>query len=204
MSELIVPVVTAIIGIFGTLLALWYRNKLEKAKLEKAKLDMECPIGKCVMEDAELLNKLEEILKEIKSDRISIYSYHNGGEYYSGKSMQKMSVSYEVVARGIARVQTERQSIPVSAAISTLKPVMVDKIMHFPNIKDYPESICKYKLIEDGVKSTYQWAIFDLHKRAIGMLRVDYIKKSKALSDDILNKITLNVIKMPGYLSGHK
>ena len=83
MSELIVPVVTAIIGIFGTLLALWYRNKLEKAKLEKAKLDMECPIGKCVMEDAELLNKLEEILKEIKSDRISIYSFHNGGEYYS-------------------------------------------------------------------------------------------------------------------------
>ena len=115
-----------------------------------------------------------------------------------------MSVSYEVVARGIARVQTERQSIPVSAAISTLKPVMVDKIMHLPNIKDYPESICKYNLIEDGVKSTYQWAIFDLHKRAIGMLRVDYIKKSKALSDDILNKITLNVIKMPGYLSGHK
>jgi len=197
MSELIVPVITAIIGIFGTLLALWYRNKLEKAKL-----DLECPVGKCIMEDAELLNKLEEMLKEIKSDRISIYSFHNGGEYYSGKSMQKMSVSYEVVARGIARVQTERQSIPVSAAISTLKPVMVDKIMHFPSIKDYPESICKYNLIEDGVKSTYQWAIFDLHKRAIGMLRVDYIKKSKVLSDDILNKITLNVIKMPGYLSG--
>ena len=197
MSELIIPVITAIIGIFGTLLALWYRNKLEEAKL-----DMECPIGKCIMEDSELLNKLEEMLKEIKSDRISIYSFHNGGSYYSGKAMQKMSVSYEVVAKGIARVQTGRQSIPVSASISTLKSVMLDKTMHFSDIKKYPESICKYNLIDDGVKSTYQWAIFDLHKRAIGMLRVDYIKKNKVLSKDILDKITLNVIKMPGYLCG--
>lgn len=194
MLETLIPVVTALVGILGTILTIWLKHKLKKKEVG------ECPVGKCINEDAELLSKLGEILDDIDADRISIYSFHNGGEFYSGKSMQKMSMSYEVVSSGIARQQPQRQSIPVSACISTLQPLMEKRIWHHPSIKDYPESLCKVYLVEDGVKSTYQWAIIDLNKRAIGVLRVDYVKRTKKLSDDALNKLTLNVIKMPGYL----
>ena len=95
--DVLIPVITTIIGSVTTMLVIWYKHKLERNKQKD-----ECPIVKCVAEDSELLNKLTEVNKSLKSDRISIYSFHNGGEYYSGKSMQKMSVSYEVVDKGIS------------------------------------------------------------------------------------------------------
>ena len=147
-----------------------------------------------------MLNKLEDILEEIDADRVSIYSFHNGGEFYSGKSMQKMSMSYEVVSNGTSRVQTERQSIPVSACVATLKPLMDAKSAFYPTLQKYPESLCKVYLVEDGVESTYQWSILDLNGRAIGVLRIDFVKNQKKLPNKTLDKLTLDVVKMPGYL----
>ena len=198
MLETLIPTLTALVGVLGTLGTIWFKHKLKERNKEKEV----CPVGKCVNEDVELLNKLNEILGDINADRVSIYSFHNGGEFYSGKPMQKMSMSYEVVSSGIARRQIQRQSIPVSACASTLQTLMEKRMWNHPNVKDYPESLCKSYLMEDGVKSTYQWAIIDLNRRAVGMLRVDYIKRMNKLSDKELNKITLNVIKMSGYLNG--
>lgn len=47
MLELIVPVVTAIIGIIGTLLAIKYKHKLIQTRLEE---DVLCPVGECIIE----------------------------------------------------------------------------------------------------------------------------------------------------------
>jgi len=193
MLELSVPIITAIIGVGGTLLTIWYRKKVSRD-------NMECPVGKCVMEDAELLGKLDDIISGVGADRVSIFSFHNGGEYYSGKSMQKMSMSYEVVANGIAMIQAERQNIPVSSSINTLKPLMLNREMHYKNLDDYPESIYKVYLLNSGCLSVYQWAIFDLQKRAIGILRVDFVKKERQLSDDKLEQLKVAAIKLPGYL----
>ena len=77
MLETLIPVVTALVGILGTILTIWLKHKLKKKEVDV------CPVGKCITEDAELLNKLEEILGDIDADRISIYSFHNGGEFYS-------------------------------------------------------------------------------------------------------------------------
>jgi len=193
MLELSVPIITAIIGVGGTLLTIWYRKKVSRD-------NMECPVGKCVMEDAELLGKLDDIISGVGADRVSIFSFYNGGEYYSGKSMQKMSMSYEVVANGIAMIQAERQNIPVSSSINTLKPLMLNREMHYKNLDDYPESIYKVYLLNSGCLSVYQWAIFDLQKRAIGILRVDFVKKERQLSDDKLEQLKVAAIKLPGYL----
>lgn len=195
MFEILIPVIISIISVLGTLATIKYKHILEKKKK-----DTDCPINKCVYEDLELLNKLEDILDDIEADRVSIYSFHNGGEFYSGKSMQKMSMSYEVVSNGTSRVQTERQAIPVSACIATLKPLMDAKSAFYPTLQKYPESLCKVYLVEDGVESTYQWSILDLNGRAIGILRIDFVKKQKKLSNKILDDLTLDVIKMPGYL----
>jgi hypothetical protein len=193
MLELLVPVITAIIGVGGTLLAIWYRKKVNSD-------NMECPVGKCVMEDEEILSKLDDMMKDVGADRVSIFSFHNGGEYYSGKSMQKMSMSYEIVSNGISRVQAERQNIPVSSSINTLKPLMMNREMHYKSLNDYPESIYKVYLLSSGCMSVYQWAIFDLQKRAIGILRVDFVKKERQLSDDKLEQLKVAAIKLPGYL----
>ena len=194
--EVWASVITALVTAIGTLGAVWYRNRLQKQKE-----DHQCPISTCVEEDGELLAKIEELRERSNADRAFIFQFHNGGEFYTGKSMQKMSLSYEVVDKGIARILPARQQLPVSACNSTLKPLFEERRYFCYNVeKDYPESLCKFYLTEAGTKSTYMWAIFDLNKKAIGLFGLDYVKTKKKISEEDLDSIQLNVIKMPGYL----
>ena len=195
MVEAIIGVSTAIIGVVGTLSAIWLKHYLERRKQQ------DCIIDKTVQEDTEIITRLDELKNEIKADRISIFSFHNGGEYYSGKSMQKLSCSYEVVQPGVARTQLAMQNIPVSACLATLRHLMENKEFHCYDVDaNYPESACKYQLVENGVKSTYQYAVFDLNKKAIGVIRADYVLDREELSDDGHDALKYLAIKLPGYL----
>ena len=195
MLEAIIGVSTAIIGVVGTLSAIWLKHYLERRKQQ------DCIIDQTVQEDTEIITRLDELKDEIKADRISIFSFHNGGEYYSGKSMQKLSCSYEVVQPGVARTQLNLQNIPVSACLATLQHLMEYKEFHCYDVdSNYPESACKYQLVETGVKSTYQYAIFDLNKNAIGVIRADYVLDRERLSDEGHEALKYLAIKLPGYL----
>ena len=196
MLEILIPVLTAIVGVGGTLLTIWMKHHLESRKK-----NVGCIIDRTVKEDTEIISRLEEIKNEIGADRVSIYSFHNGGEYYSGKSMQKLSCSYEVVSPGVSRTQLLSQNIPVSACLGTLQLLMKDKEFHCLDVeKDYPESACKHQLIENGVKSTYQYAIFNLERKAVGVLRTDFVGDIKKIKLSQEKTLKYSAIKLSGYL----
>tara|TARA_R110002020_G_scaffold138469_7_gene308546 strand:+ start:17435 stop:18040 length:606 start_codon:yes stop_codon:yes gene_type:complete len=201
MLETIIPIITAIVGVLGTLAAIKYKHKLAQKRLED---EHECPIGACISEDVLVIGKLREMLDETSADRISIYSFHNGGTFYSGKSMQKMSMSYEECDNGISSVMLNKQDIPVSACITTLRPLMLNGEFFCVDTNDYPEGLCKYHLKNDGVKSTYKYPIIDLHKNAIGILSVDFVKRKTRMDDEDHDSLKLLASQLPGYLSGHK
>jgi len=198
--DVLIPILTTLIGSITTLGVIWYKNKLEKQRLEA---DHTCPIGECISEDTLVIEKLREILDETHGDRISIYSFHNGGTFYSGKSMQKMSMTYEECDNGISSVMLDKQDIPVSACITTLKPLMQNGEFYCVDTKDYPEGLCKYHLRNDGVKSTYKYPIIDLYKNAIGILSVDFVKRKTRLDDEDHDVLKQLASQLPGYLAGH-
>ena len=199
MLETIIPVITALVGVVGTLVAIKYKDKLLKSRLEEEHV---CPIGECISEDIVVIGKLREVLDETSADRIAIYSFHNGGTFYSGKSMQKMSMSYEECDNGISNVMLNKQDIPVSACITTLRPLMENGEFYCVDTNDYPEGLCKYHLKNDGVKSTYKYPIIDLHKNVIGMISVDFVKRKTRLDDKDHDSLKLLASQLPGYLCG--
>lgn len=197
MEDLIFGLVTTIIGVLGTLTAIWLKDYLDRRRASS-----ECSVSKTVSEDSEIIYRLEEIKDEVKADRISVFCFHNGGEYYSGRSMQKMSCAYEVVSPGVSRTQMTSMNIPVSACLSTINKLIENRELHCYDVEaNYPEGGCKYKLIEDGVKSTYQYIILDLKKRAIGILRADFVIDPEEITEDADRALKTMSIKISGYLS---
>ena len=191
-----IPVVTTVLGSITTLLTIWYRNKLEKDK--KAK---ECPLTEAVEEDSVLLERLKEIRESVGACRAAVYQFHNGGEYFTGKSMKKYSMTYEQVEKGIARIQSQNQSIPVSGGIKFFAALLDNRTAHYENVeKDFPETLLKYQLQDNGIESIYSWAILDLNKRVIGVFTLDVIQESHVIEQEDLDNIQLTVIKLAGYL----
>lgn len=194
-TEIWVPILTTIIGSITTIFVIRYKHRLDLAKN-----DAKCPIDTCVKEDSIVISKLKETLEETSGDRLCIFSFHNGGYYYSGKSMQKMSMSYEELDNGISSTIMNKQNIPVSACISTLQPLMENGEFLCTDSKQMPEGLCKYHLIEDGVKSAYMWPLIDLNQKAIGILRLDYVKRKTKLPEDDEFRLKLLASQLPGYL----
>jgi len=196
MVDMWIPVVTTLIGSLTTLLTIWYRNKLEKEKKAKS-----CMITAAVEEDTILLDKLKEIRESVGACRAAIYQFHNGGEYFTGKSMKKYSMTYEQVEKGIERIQQQNQSMPVSGGIKLFASLLENRTAHFNDVqKDFPETLLKYQLLDNGIESIYTWAILDLNKRVIGIFTLDYIKEKREISKEELDNIQLTVIKLAGYL----
>jgi hypothetical protein len=196
MVEVWIPVVTTLIGAGTTLLTIWYRNRLEKEKREK-----ECFLSGVIEEESELLEKLSELRESVGASRASIYQFHNGGEYFTGKSMKKYSMTYEQVEKGIARIQHKNQSIPVSGAIRLFADLLENRTAFFEDLdREFPESLLKYNLQEVGINSIYCWSILDLNKNVIGVFTLDFILGTNKISQEDLDNIQLYVIKMAGYL----
>jgi len=195
-SEIWVPLLTAIVGSIGTILSIKYRHRLEQKRMAA-----KCPVEIAVGKDAELIVKIDELLEVSGADRASIYQFHNGGEYYTGRSMQKISMTYESVKAGISHLQIARQNIPVSACNATLHPMVKDRRLLLADVeKDMEDSLCKFYAIEAGTKSMYKWTIYDLQKRAIGYFQVDYVTRKKKLNEEILQDLEMAAIKIAGYL----
>ena len=195
-TEVWVPVLTTAIGALGALLTIRYKHNLELKKLEA-----ECPVQIAVGKDTELMSKIEDLLNVSGADRACIYQFHNGGEYYTGRSMQKLSMTYESVKPGISHLQIDRQNIPVSACNATLAPMITDRRLLVTDVeKEMEDSLCKFYAIEAGTKSVYKWTVYDLQKRAIGFFQVDYVTRKKKLSEEILQDLEMAAIKIAGYL----
>lgn len=194
--EYLLPIITAVIGSATALGVVWYKNYLSKKSEGES-----CKIHKQICNDQELLNNLEEIREDFKADRLTVLQFHNGGNYYTGKSIQKMSMSYEVSAPGIQRIQDSCQNMPISLCNASLLPLFDNWCIEYPDVnKDFPASICKIHQVEAGNKSTYHWGLFDLDKNCIGLMTLDYVKRKRKLKTDDLDNLKIKIIKLPGYL----
>jgi len=199
MGSVILAIVTTLLGIAGTLAAIWL-----KYYLENRKKNVECIVQKTVIQDTEILNRLDEIREETGASRVSIMCFHNGGEYYSGRSVQKLSCAYESVSPGISRTQLSLQNIPVSSCLTTISNLIENREFHcYDVVQNYPDSGCRNIMIQNGVKSIYQYVILDLKRRAIGVLKAEFVLDLKELSDDEDDAMQSLSIKVSGYLTSH-
>lgn len=194
-TEVWVPILTTIIGAVATLIAVRYKHRLEIRKMEK-----DCPVVDAVEKDTELIGKINDLLLISGADRACIYQFHNGGEYYTGRSMQKLSMTYETVKAGISHLQINRQNIPVSACNATLSPMVKERRLLITDVKDMEDSLCKFYALDAGTKSMYKFTIYDLQKRAIGYFQVDFVNRKKKISEDIIQDLEMAAIKIAGYL----
>jgi hypothetical protein len=77
--------------------------KIVQNRIDKKNKDT---LNEALKENTIVSEKLEKIREKHSADRAWIMQFHNGGNFYpSGKSIQKFSMCYESVDRGINSIQ---------------------------------------------------------------------------------------------------
>lgn len=88
-------VVVAGVGFLGN----WLIKKFEKNKeVITAASAVKSPIIDEIDIDDKIYKKLWQALARFNADRVMVYQYHNGEQYFSGRHIKKYTATHEVVA----------------------------------------------------------------------------------------------------------
>jgi hypothetical protein len=83
-------VVSAATAVFGMYLKMRYDEKKSKEFSYDPRLH------------SNVISALEYTMQKTEADRVYVLEFHNGEHYFSGRSQQKLSCTYEVVSEGIS------------------------------------------------------------------------------------------------------
>ena len=165
-----------------------------------------CKVREAIVDTTIIIDELEQIREEFAGDRVWISQFHNGGNFYpTGKSIQKFSVFYEVMAKGVSSVARIFSNIPCSLYPKTFEHLMSGAGIFINDYKD--PNVATYGLksaIEStGGKSSYIIPLFTLDEKFLGSIGIDYVSKKRKLTKDEWEHFQIKAGRISGYLSSY-
>ena len=196
--ELLGAFLTGVVGPILYLLVSKYLQKEKDKKRDKVKEN--------ISSVSLISDELEEIREENKADRVWIAQFHNGGNFYpTGKSIQKLSIFYEVTKAGISSVSHTFNNIPCSLYPKAFEHMMEGQGIFIPNFSDPKTATYGLKGAAEsvGTKSSFLVPLFTLDDKYIGNIGIDYVGKRKKLTKDEWEHFQIKAGRIAGYLSNH-
>lgn len=189
----IVGVISGIVSALTALFSMWIKVKIDERKSKR--LIYEPSLHQNV------LTALDFIKEKTGADRTYIMEFHNGEHYFSGKSQQKISCTYESVNEGISSEANYLQNIRISNYHSLISKISRGETFEFQDISLMRDSICfKQTLEAKGVKSIFARPISTLNGRIIGMLLLEFVKEERKWGQSSENFIRKQAKILSGYL----
>jgi hypothetical protein len=177
--ELIIPIVIAIItSVVGPALVEWIKKKVENKPKD--------PLGDAIYHNTIIEHQLDLIFKELECDQIYIAQFHNGGHFYpTGKSIQKFSIFYEVVAPDTPSLKITFNNIPVSLFSKPLSILYETGEIAIEDTIHIVEEIGLKPFCPTNVyKSIYLLSITDLDDKILGVMGIYYTQKKHKIDKD--------------------
>ena len=193
---IISALLTAIIGPIAV--------KIVQNRIDKKNKDT---LNEALKENTIVSEKLEKIREKHSADRAWIMQFHNGGNFYpSGKSIQKFSMCYESVDRGINSIQSSFQNIPISLFSKSINYLLENDLLAVSDFKDERMETygLEYTANEYGCKSVYMVSIKTIDNKFIGTLGIEYIKRKHTQSVDEINELLVEATTIGGVLYNKK
>lgn len=192
---------TPLLATLATLGGVWLKHYLKKRREEKEK-NAKDP----VVDDVEICKRtyeyLRTMLSDVEADRITVLQFHNGGKFYSGRNIQKMSVSFEEATRGISYTREGRINMPVSYYSDFLDNLVKSGKYVVPDFDGDDANHVRKLFSEGGPTSLFCIPVWSIDNKLIAVLCLEYVKSGA--SRDELNEradtLKNEANKLSGYL----
>jgi len=127
---------------------------------------------------------IEQQLSEYNAQRAFILQRHNGGKYGTGKSMNKLSTTFEAIEEGVSTEFKEYQSLPMSLYSSMVDSAIAERGI-FPVIENIDDILTRAFFTQRGTKSAIIYPVIrglDL----VGIVGFEWTHKVKNMDDSFV------------------
>ena len=167
LQVLITSVTSVIVALIG---AGYFKKYTEKQKETYSKTKLMEQIRK----DEIVHLALRDLRRKYNCDRIYIWQFHNGGNFYTSAPMQKTSVTYERCSDGLERKSERFQNTIISNITSYIKDV-INYEMFFTDVKDMDDIAIRSVCQSFGSQSHSGVPIYDDKEHLVGILSLDWV-----------------------------
>lgn len=170
-SVIIQALITSVASVIVALIGAGYFKRYNDSKKEtysKSKLMEQ------IKKDEIVHLALRDLRRKYNSDRIYIWQFHNGGNFYTSAPMQKTSVTYERCSDGLERKSEKFQNTIISNITSYIKDV-IDMTMFYTDIKEMDDIAIRGICQSYGTQSHSGVPIYDDKEHLIGILSLDWV-----------------------------
>ena len=130
---------------------------------------------------------LEQQLEEYGCQRAFILQRHNGGKYGSGRSMNKLSTTFEALEDGVSTEFKEYQNLPMSLYSGLINSVTENKGI-YPSVEEIDDLLTRAFFVQRGSKSAVVYPI-EKGSELIAMIGFEWTHKQKNM-DTIIADMT--------------
>jgi hypothetical protein len=145
--QLIISSTVTLIGVFLS----WFL-KYKYGEYKHKKINREISQSKLVQ------TIIEQQLDEYGAQRAFILQRHNGGKYGSGRSMNKLSTTFEALEEGVSTEFKEYQNLPISLYSNFIDTVQNERAI-FPTVESVDDILTRAFFIQRGTKSAIVYPI---------------------------------------------
>ena len=169
----IISVLTGVVSSGAAVVGVWVKFKFDEKKGKKLKYDPNL--------HGIVISALDFTMSETEADRVYVMEFHNGENYFSGKSQQKLSCTYEVVSEGISCEYTSLQNIRVSNMHSMVHYIASEKAFICEDLENYKEDLSFKSFLQGkGVQSFFAQPVKSLNGKILGVIIIEYVKEKRA------------------------
>lgn len=141
---------------------------------------------KTVEKAEKIRNVLDFIKSRYKCSRVSITQYHNGGKFYTGASMQKMTMTFDVYDYHLRSIRREYEN----RILSDEDHDLIRKLLRFgieriDYVNKMPDCEMKYLATSNNIRSIYIFLLRDSKHQPIGALNIHFTISEGLNSNDI-------------------
>lgn len=163
--------VSSAVTLFGVFLS-WFL-KYKYGEYKHRKITREISQSKLVQ------TIIEQQLHEYGAQRAFILQRHNGGKYGTGKSMNKLSTTFEALEEGVSTEFKEYQNLPMSL-YSGLVDVVQNERGIFPIVENVDDILTRAFFVQRGTKTAVVYPI-SRGTELVGMVGFEWTHKLKNL-----------------------
>lgn len=126
---------------------------------------------------------IEQQLDEFHAQRVFILQRHNGGKYGTGKSMNKLSTTFEALEEGVSSESKDYQNLPTTL-YSTFVEMTCTYNAIYPNVDTIEDILTQAFFIPRGTRSA---AVFPIMKNGefVGMVGFEWTHKMRNIDEEV-------------------
>lgn len=128
---------------------------------------------------------LEQQLNEYGAQRAFILQRHNGGKFGTGKSMTKLSTTFEALEDGVSTEFKEYQNLPISLYSGLVDAVRNERGI-FPLVEDIDDILTRAFFAQRGTKSAVIYPI-TRGVELVGMVGFEWTHKVKNIENSYVD-----------------